>query len=96
MSRRHYIVTYDISDDKRRDTVYRILLGHGDWAQFSVFFCELTDRELVELRTRLRASIHAQQDQILIVDLGRAARPLQLGLECIGRAYEPTTRVVVV
>jgi len=96
MERRHYIVTYDISDDRRRNEVYRTMLGHGDWAQFSVFFCELSERELVELRTRLRACIHATQDQILIVDLGRAARPLQLGLECIGRPYSPTVRTIVI
>lgn len=56
MERRHYLVTYDISDDKRRDAVFRLLLGHGDHAQYSVFFCELSGRELVELRARLRAN----------------------------------------
>ncbi len=96
MDRRHYLVTYDISDDKRRTVVYQTLLGYGDHAQYSVFFCELGDRELVQLRTRLRTSIHATEDQILIVDLGRSVRPLEAGLEVLGRSYEPSVRIVVV
>lgn len=96
MDRRHYLVTYDISDDKRRTAVYTTLLGYGDHAQYSVFFCELGDRELVALRSRLREHIHATDDQILIVDLGRAVRPLEAGLEVLGRRYEPSVRVLVV
>jgi CRISPR-associated protein Cas2 len=47
MERRRYLVTYDISDDKRRDQVFQTLRDNGDHAQYSVFFCELTPRELV-------------------------------------------------
>ncbi len=96
MQRRHYVVSYDISDDRRRDQVFRILLGQGDHAQFSVFFCELSDRELVELRTRLRACIHVTEDQILIVDLGPSVRPLEAGVESIGRAHVPSVRTFIV
>jgi CRISPR-associated protein Cas2 len=96
MDRRHYLVTYDISDDRRRDAVYKILLGAGDHAQYSVFFCELGERELVRLRTRLRECIDASEDQILIVDLGRNVRPLEAGVESLGRGYQPSIRVVVI
>ena len=96
MERRHYIVTYDISDDRRRNDVFRILLGQGDHAQYSVFFCELSDRELADLRARLRVCIHAVDDQILIVDLGPAVRPLETGLECLGRAYDPPVKTLIV
>jgi CRISPR-associated protein Cas2 len=96
MERRHYIVTYDISDDRRRNDVFRILLGQGDHAQYSVFFCELSDRELADLRARLRTCIHAVDDQILIVDLGPAVRSLETGLECLGRAYDPPVKTFIV
>lgn len=90
--RRRYLVTYDISDDKRRDRVWNELNGFGDWAQFSVFLCELTDRELVQMRGELREAIHEKEDQVLILDLGRAHRPLTNSLEVIGRSYEPAVR----
>ena len=36
MSRRHYLITYDISDDKRRTSVFRTLVGQGDHVGDSV------------------------------------------------------------
>ncbi|MBX6365915.1 MAG: CRISPR-associated endonuclease Cas2 [Gemmatimonadetes bacterium] len=96
MRRRHYLVTYDIADDRRRERAFKTLLGFGDHAQYSVFFCELDDRELAQLRGRLRQAIHAKEDQVLIVDLGVASRPLVGGLEVIGRGYEPPVRTVVI
>lgn len=96
MERRHYVVTYDISDDRRRTDVFRALLGQGDHAQYSVFFCELNDRELANLRAKLRSFINAAEDQVLIVDLGRATRPLDIGIECLGRPYDPPVRTLIV
>ena len=94
--RRHYVVSYDISDDRRRNKVYVLLLGAGDHAQYSVFFCELNDTELVQLRTRLRKEINEREDQVMIVDLGEARVPLERGLEVIGRRYTPSVRTLVV
>ena len=96
MSRRHYLVSYDVSDDKRRTRIFKTLHGFGDHAQYSVFFCELSDHELVRLRTKLRSAIHHKEDQVLIVDLGTNTRPLEEGIEVLGRGYQPATRVVVV
>lgn len=94
--RRYYAVTYDISDDKRRNEVFKTLHGFGDHAQYSVFFCELNDRELVRLRGLMKDAIHHEEDQVMIVDLGDSAPPLEAGLEVIGRPYEPSSRTVVV
>lgn len=96
MARRHYLLTYDISDDKRRTRVFDILMGQGDHAQFSVFFCELADQELAELRGRLLEHLNQREDQLLILDLGSADNPLDAGLECLGKSYKPSTRVLVV
>jgi CRISPR-associated protein Cas2 len=96
MSRRRYIVTYDVSDDKRRNEVFRTLLAHGDHAQYSVFFCDLSERELVQLKARLRGAIHHREDQVLVVDLGTASHPLEDGLDVLGRGYQPLVRTIVV
>lgn len=94
--RRHYLVTYDIADDKRRANVFTMLYGYGDHAQYSVFFCELNARELVQLRSKLRGAINSNEDQVLLVDLGRATQPLEAGLEVIGKGYDPPVRTVVI
>ncbi len=96
MARRHYVVAYDISDDKRRDKVFKTLLGFGDHAQYSVFFCELNQEELVRMRTRLRSFLHHGEDQVIIVELGPAVRSLSTSLDVLGKAYDPPLRTVVV
>lgn len=95
-TRRHYLITYDISDDKRRDRVFDLLTASGDWAQFSVFLCELNGKELAGLRTQMRDAINHREDQVLILDLGGATRPLEGDLQVLGRAYEVPTRTIVV
>lgn len=94
--RRRYLVAYDIADDRRREKVFDEMQGQGDRAQYSVFFCELTDRELVRLRTELRKLIHEEEDQVMILDLGRAHRPLENSLEVVGKIYEPAVRSHIV
>lgn len=96
MARRHYLFSYDISDDKRRTRAFKILDCWGDHAQYSVFFAELNPTELVGLKSRLDRVINHDEDQILILDLGPKANPLEEGLECLGRTYHPRGRVVVV
>jgi len=96
MPRRHYLVSYDVSDDKRRTKLFEMLEGEGDHAQYSVFFCDLTARELASLRARIVELIHDREDQVLLLDLGPADRPLDHGLEVLGSPYEPLTRTIVV
>lgn len=94
--RRRYLFTYDVSDDKRRTAVFKTLRDYGDHAQYSVFLCELTARELATAKALLDGIVHHDEDQVLILDLGPQAAPLERGLECIGRGYEPPCRIVVV
>lgn len=96
MSRRHYLISYDVSDDKRRTILYKTLQAEGDHAQYSVFFCELSPLELAELRARIAGIIHHDDDQVLILDLGTTEHPLDIGLEVLGAPYEPLARTLVV
>lgn len=96
MSRRHYLITYDVADDKRCNRVFQALCDHGDHAQYSVFFCQSNPMELAALRAILNSAIHAREDQVLIVDLGEAHNPLGEGMECLGVSYRPPCRVQVV
>ena len=82
-----YVVTYDISDDKRRRRVFRILLGHGDHLQYSVFRCNLTKMDLVHLRSQLAEVISHKQDQVMFVDVGPSTGRAGSSFEAIGRSY---------
>ena len=69
---RLYIVTYDISDDRRWRRVFNLMKGYGRWLQLSVFQCRLTAQRRSELAMRLEATIHDKDDHVLILDLGPA------------------------
>lgn len=96
MARRQYLITYDISSDKRRTAVFKELVGQGDHVQYSVFLCSLSPQELAGLRATLSEMIHEREDQIIIVDLGRAENDTNRVLECLGKRYNPTVRVRIV
>lgn len=93
---RRYLIAYDISDDKRRTDVYSTLEGFGDWAQYSIFLCEMTGRDLARLRGELRTIIHHGEDQVMILDLGIARHALEQRLSVLGRSYVPPVRSVIV
>lgn len=94
--RRRYVVSYDVTDDRRRTKIFELLEGYGDHVQFSVFLADLTQQELVALRVKLRERMNEKEDQVLIVDLGRETRPLENTLEVLGKPYRPTSRAMIV
>jgi CRISPR-associated protein Cas2 len=59
-----YIIAYDISDDRRRTKVHKILCGFGKWTQYSLFECFLTKKELVLLRHKLAKHLVAERDSV--------------------------------
>lgn len=61
----HVVITYDISDDKRRTKLHKILKSYGQWMQFSVFECQdLTEAQYAKLRSRLARLIKPEEDSI--------------------------------
>jgi CRISPR-associated protein Cas2 len=59
-----YVVSYDISDDRRRNEVHDTLKNYGTRVQFSVFECHLEPAQLRELQTRLRALVVSKEDNL--------------------------------
>ena len=58
------VVSYDISEDKRRTKIHKILSSYGQWMQFSVFECDLTKAQYAKLRSRLDKLIDAETDSV--------------------------------
>ena len=58
------VVSYDISDDKRRTKIHKALKSYGQWMQYSVFECVLTQTEYTRLRNRLNKLIKPEEDSI--------------------------------
>jgi CRISPR associated protein Cas2. len=45
--------------------------GFGDRIQYSVFVCDLSAREFVEMRVAVEARMKRSEDSVMVVDLGR-------------------------
>ena len=82
--RRVCVVSYDISDPKRWRQVYRTMRGYGQHLQLSVFSCDLTAAQRIQMIAALESAIDAKQDQVLVIDLGPSdARPIH-DIEAVG------------
>ena len=82
-----YLVTYDISDDKRLRKVFKTMRNWGDHLQYSVFECQLNPADLIRLKAELRDIINHSHDQVLIIDLGPAAGRGERVIEALGQPY---------
>ena len=61
---RTWVITYDISDNKRRYRVARALSAYGERVQYSAFECRLDDREVSQLRQQVNGMIDAEADSV--------------------------------
>ena len=82
-----YIVCYDIADDKRLRNVYKIMRGFGERLQYSVFMCELSDKERVVLEGKLLDVINQDEDQVLFIPLGKRDSRYVQGIYSLGIKY---------
>lgn len=98
--RRHYLVSYDISNPHRLRRVHRIVRDFGQALQYSVFLAQLSAVQKAELIRRLAKAIHDEEDQVLFFDLGRVKGRFEIELpphELIGRPLGVATdRSIVV
>jgi CRISPR-associated protein Cas2 len=69
-----YVIAYDISSDRRRTRVHKVLCGFGQWTQYSLFECHLTDKELVALRGKLDKLLEPEEDSMRFYHICAACR----------------------
>jgi CRISPR-associated protein Cas2 len=91
-----YIVCYDIADPKRLQRVYKTMRGFGEHLQLSVFRCELSARERVEMIAALTPIIHHDEDQVLVVDVGPATGRSETAFHALGKTYVAPQRHAIV
>ena len=72
--RNRYVVCYDVRDPRRLVRTHKKMLGYGDPVQYSVFACELSRRELAYMHRDLRDILNLDEDRVLIINTGDAAK----------------------
>ncbi len=86
-----YIVTYDVSDQKRWRRVFTLMKGYGEWLQLSVFQCRLSRRRHADLLATLDELINHDHDHVLMLDLG-VADNIDLRVVSLGKSFEVVKR----
>lgn len=84
MSRLAYLVCYDICDPKRLRKVYKTMRGYGEHYQLSIFRCELSASEKVQMVSDLEPILKHDEDQVLIVHLGPPRGQHASAMETLG------------
>ena len=82
-----YLLCYDISNDKRLRKVFKTCRNYGDHLQYSVFECDLSEIEMVNLERELCEIINQVEDQVLFVALGPAESRGNRVIRAIGLPY---------
>ncbi len=65
------VICYDIADDRRRNRVARLLEGHGERVQESVFECHLDAARVRQLKAAVDAAIDPHADRVRYYSLCR-------------------------
>lgn len=87
-----YVIAYDIPNDRRRTKLHKLLSGFGEWTQYSLFECFLTEKESLMLRHRVDALVEPDEDS---VRLYRMCEACMEKVETIG-APKPKEREVFI
>ncbi len=65
----HYIVSYDITSNKRRKKISDILLNYGLRIQYSVFYCQMPVKHLTALKKELIPFVKGKTDSVMFFRL---------------------------
>ena len=60
------------------------MTGYGDRIQYSVFVCDLSPKEFVFMKADLIDLINADEDKVMMVDLGSADKDVDKRITAIG------------
>jgi CRISPR-associated protein Cas2 len=78
--RTRYLLAYDVRHARRLRRVHNVAKDYGDPLQYSVFVCDLTRAELLNLKADLLLEMNVREDSVGIFNLGP---PSGRGLQCI-------------
>ncbi|MCK4269656.1 MAG: CRISPR-associated endonuclease Cas2 [Methanogenium sp.] len=91
-----FIVSYDIADHKRLYKVHKTMKGFGDPVHYSVFRCNLSDKDKIELIAILSEIIKHDEDRIMIIDLGFLCSDVGRRIDLIGVHHEESNNSAII
>jgi CRISPR-associated protein Cas2 len=92
--RSFYILAYDITSDKRRAKIARLMESLGERVQGSVFEAYLTQTELDKLVRKVKRVLNEEEDSLRVYFLCSACRE-KIATHGAGRVTSPPGVLVV-
>jgi len=90
--RRLYLVTYDICEPRRLRKIFKTMQGFGEHLQLSVFQCDLTAIDRIEMQAALEGIIEKDEDKVLIIDLGPTDPFPVKNIQALGKQVKVVSR----
>jgi len=71
VARRRYLIAYDIAEPRRLRRICSIMESFGERLQYSVFLCDLSVAELLNLEDKVVEVMNRAEDSVVQIDLGQ-------------------------
>lgn len=94
--RKIYIVSYDIREPKRLNRTYNKMRGYGNHLQYSVFLCDLSEKERIIMVSELMDIINLSEDSVIIFEIGASENNAGKRIKTIGKALEMKERNAII
>jgi CRISPR-associated protein Cas2 len=88
------VVSYDITDDKRRVKVMKQMENFGRRVQYSVFECDLKPEQIKTLKQRLKPLLKKREDSVRFYYMSEGDVKRIESLAGEGVARDPVTYIV--
>ena len=69
--RNRYFVCYDVHDPQRLVQTHKKMQGYGESVQYSIFMCDLNDKEFIIMKEDLENILNLSEDRLLIINVGQ-------------------------
>ncbi|HWP60845.1 MAG TPA: CRISPR-associated endonuclease Cas2 [Candidatus Acidoferrales bacterium] len=89
-------MAYDISEPRRLRKVFKTMQGFGEHLQLSLFQCDLTAVDRIEMQATLEEIINHDEDKVLIIDLGPTESFPVKSMQALGKRMKLAIRVPVI
>ena len=86
------MVTYDICEPRRLRKIFKTMQGFGEHLQLSVFQCDLTAIDRIEMQAALEGIIEKDEDKVLIIDLGPTDPFPVKNIQALGKQVKVVSR----
>lgn len=90
-----FMIVYDVRHPKRWRQLYKLMQGHGEWVQLSVFQCLLNPMRKAQLLGRIEEVIDLLEDHVILIDLGPATRE-RPNVVSLGKPFSAVKREVLI